>query len=116
MGQLLLRLSMHAFPSRLFPLLATVFHPDIFSTRLKVPIDYSNEGGEKAALAVIKLSAQSETEYKGAVLMNPGGPGGSGVSTLTSIGQQLSSIIGNQYDIISFDPRGSLTYLFFITR
>ncbi|KAK0221351.1 TAP-like protein-domain-containing protein [Armillaria fumosa] len=75
-------------------------------TRFQVPIDYSNEGGDTAALAVIKLSAQSETEYKGAVLMNPGGPGGSGVSTLTIFGQLLASIIGNQYDIISFDPRG----------
>ncbi len=43
--------------------------------------------------------------------MNPGGPGGSGVSALTSMGPQLASIIGNQHDIISFDPRGSLTYL-----
>ncbi|PBK84153.1 hypothetical protein ARMGADRAFT_1088619 [Armillaria gallica] len=87
-------------------------YSDYQCTHFQVPIDYSNEGGDKAALAVIKLSAQSETEYKGTVLMNPGGPGSSGVSTLTSIGQQLSSIIGNQYDIISFDPRGSLTYLF----
>ncbi|KAK0202233.1 Alpha/Beta hydrolase protein [Desarmillaria ectypa] len=71
-----------------------------------VPIDYSNEDGDKAALAVIKLSAQSETEYKGTVLMNPGGPGGSGVVYLTSIGSLLASVIGNQYDIISFDPRG----------
>ncbi|KAK0187556.1 Alpha/Beta hydrolase protein [Armillaria mellea] len=75
-------------------------------TRFQVPIDYSNEGGDKAALAVIKLSAQSETEYKGAVLMNPGGPGVSGVSALTNFGPPLASIIGNQYDIISFDPRG----------
>ncbi|KAK0187550.1 Alpha/Beta hydrolase protein, partial [Armillaria mellea] len=75
-------------------------------TRFQVPIDYSNEGGDQAALAVIKLSAQSETEYKGVVLINPGGPGGSGVSALTILGQQLASIIGNQYDIISFDPRG----------
>ncbi|KAK0491713.1 TAP-like protein-domain-containing protein [Armillaria luteobubalina] len=44
-----------------------------------VPVDYLNEDGDKAALAVIKLPAQSETEYKGAILMNPGGPGGSGL-------------------------------------
>ncbi|KAK0457508.1 TAP-like protein-domain-containing protein [Desarmillaria tabescens] len=75
-------------------------------TRFQVPIDYSNEDGDKAALAVMKLSAQSETEYKGTVMMNPGGPGGSGVVYLASIGPLLSSVIGNQYDIISFDPRG----------
>ncbi|KAK0445892.1 TAP-like protein-domain-containing protein [Armillaria borealis] len=88
-----------------FSLLATLFHIDSFSARLKVPIDYSNEGGDKAALAVIKLSAQSATEFKGTVLMNPGGPGGSGVTTLVSSGPLLASVIGNQYDMISFDPR-----------
>ncbi|PBK88208.1 alpha/beta-hydrolase [Armillaria gallica] len=75
-------------------------------TRFQVPIDYSNEDGDKVALAVMKLSAHSETEYKGTVLMNPGGPGASGVVYLASIGSLLTSIIGNQYDIISFDPRG----------
>ncbi|PBK80031.1 hypothetical protein ARMGADRAFT_1172101 [Armillaria gallica] len=72
----------------------------------KVPIDYSNEDGDKAALAVIKLSVKSKTEYKGAVLMNPGGPGASGVAILASIGSLLASVVGNQYNIISFDPCG----------
>ncbi|KAK0202249.1 Alpha/Beta hydrolase protein [Desarmillaria ectypa] len=74
--------------------------------RFQVPIDYSNEDGDKAALAVIKLPAQSQTDYKGAVLMNPGGPGGSGVAAIASAGPLFASRIGNQYDIISFDPRG----------
>ncbi|SJL02797.1 uncharacterized protein ARMOST_06134 [Armillaria ostoyae] len=74
--------------------------------RFQVPLDYSNEDGNKTALAVIKLSAQSKTGYKGAVLMNPGGPGASGVAILASIGSLLASVVGNQYDIISFDPRG----------
>ncbi len=43
----------------------------------------------------MKLSAHSETEYKGTVLMNPGGPGASGVVYLASIGSLLTSIIGN---------------------
>ncbi|KAK0445894.1 TAP-like protein-domain-containing protein [Armillaria borealis] len=81
-------------------------YSDYQCARFQVPIDYSNEGGDKAALAVIKFSAQSETEYKGAVLINPGGPGGSGVTTLVSSGPLLASVIGNQYDMISFDPRG----------
>ncbi|SJL15396.1 uncharacterized protein ARMOST_18893 [Armillaria ostoyae] len=74
--------------------------------RLKVPIDYSNEDGDKAALAVIRFPAQSETEYKGTILINPGGPGISGVSALTSSGPFAASVIGNQYDFVSFDPRG----------
>ncbi|KAK0221345.1 TAP-like protein-domain-containing protein [Armillaria fumosa] len=81
-------------------------YSDYKCTRFQVPIDYSNEDGGKATLAVIKLSAQSETEYKGTVLINPGGPGESGVAAITSLGSLFASVIGNQYDIIGFDPRG----------
>ncbi|KAK0445905.1 TAP-like protein-domain-containing protein [Armillaria borealis] len=81
-------------------------YSDYKCTRFQVPIDYSNEDGGKAALAVIKFPAQSETEYKGTILINPGGPGGSGVSALTSSTPLAVSVFGNQYDIVSFDPRG----------
>ncbi|PBK65608.1 alpha/beta-hydrolase [Armillaria solidipes] len=81
-------------------------YSDYQCTRFQVPVDYSNEDGDKAALAVIKLPAQSETEYKGTVLINPGGPGGSGVAALISFNTLAVSVIGNQYDIVGFDPRG----------
>ncbi|KAG7445507.1 alpha/beta-hydrolase [Guyanagaster necrorhizus] len=81
-------------------------YSDYQCTRFQVPIDYSNEDSDKAALAVIKLSAQSETDYKGTVLINPGGPGGSGIATMIFSGSALASVIGKQYDIIGFDPRG----------
>ncbi|PBL01762.1 alpha/beta-hydrolase [Armillaria gallica] len=81
-------------------------YSDYKCTRFQVPIDYSNEDGDKAALAVIKIPAQSDVEYKGAFLTNPGGPGVSGVTVLGVIRPLLDIVIGNQYDIISFDPRG----------
>ncbi|KAK0221350.1 TAP-like protein-domain-containing protein [Armillaria fumosa] len=81
-------------------------YSDYQCTRFQVPIDYSNEDGSQAALAVIKFPAQSETEYKGTILINPGGPGISGVSALSSFGPLAVSVFGNQYDIVSFDPRG----------
>jgi pimeloyl-ACP methyl ester carboxylesterase len=46
-------------------------------------------------------------EYRGPVLFNPGGPGGSGVDLIAgSRGEQFSKILGPQFDIVSFDPRG----------
>ncbi|KAJ7083873.1 Alpha/Beta hydrolase protein [Mycena epipterygia] len=76
-------------------------------TRLEVPLDYSNVSVGTAALAVIRLpSNASSAEYRGPLLFNPGGPGGSGVDTLVMLGPSLQLVFGNQYDIVSFDPRG----------
>ena len=77
---------------------------------LQVPLDHSNPGGEKAAIAVIKLSANISSrsdEYGGPVLINPGGPGASGVDMLLWRGKLLQTIIGKRFDIVGFDPRGS---------
>ena len=58
-------------------------------------------------------AAQNSTQgpYQGMVLLNPGGPGGSGINQLMLPGagsgaQSLQNIIGSNYDVISFDPRG----------
>ncbi|KAK7008049.1 AB hydrolase-1 domain-containing protein [Favolaschia claudopus] len=76
-------------------------------TRLEVPLDYSDNSVGKAALAVIRLPANvSKAEYRGPILFNPGGPGGSGVDTLVTAGPGLQMLFGNEYDIVSFDPRG----------
>ena len=40
------------------------------------------------------------------ILLNPGGPGGSGVSFLIADGAPLSRVIGTNYDFVAFDPRG----------
>ena len=74
-------------------------------------MDYSNETSGHAAIAVAKYaSTASADNYRGAILFNPGGPGVSGVEFLTSGGALFGvgmSIVGSQYDIVSFDPRGS---------
>lgn len=62
-------------------------------------------------LAVIRLPADvpvTDPRYGGAVLINPGGPGGSGVSLAMSSGNRIQETIGGKkvFDIISFDPRG----------
>lgn len=94
--------------------------------RLELPMDYWN-GTTKAtiSLAVIRRPARvpiTDPSYGGAVLVNPGGPGGSGVSLLLNSGANLQNIVdaptasdsndpttdthGKNFDIISFDPRG----------
>ncbi|KAK4554832.1 hypothetical protein LTR86_007980 [Recurvomyces mirabilis] len=67
-------------------------------------------------LAVVRKPARvpvSHSQYGGAVLLNPGGPGGSGIGLLVGGGDAIRSKIdtikagdGKYFDLISFDPRG----------
>lgn len=91
-------------------------------TRLDVPMDYNStdENGSRVNIAIIRYPAPipvTDPRYAGAVLINPGGPGGSGVVTVLGYGERLSKIVNPEsslaldsdakfYDIISWDPRG----------
>lgn len=73
---------------------------------VEVPLDYGNPGGTKIKLAVSRIKHKvAEENYQGVVLVNPGGPGGSGL--LYSIFSELvPNGVGGSYDWIGFDPRG----------
>ncbi|TFK64067.1 alpha/beta-hydrolase [Pluteus cervinus] len=77
--------------------------------RLLVPLDYSNENGSQAAIALVRVPSTypiSSPEYRGPVLLNPGGPGASGVDMIVRSGDVAVKILGSQFDIVGFDPRG----------
>ena len=77
-----------------------------------MPLDYYAEPqGEPSelAIALLKVPANMSTSdpaYRGSILINPGGPGGSGVDAALAYGLAVQSIIGDDFDIIGFDPRG----------
>ncbi len=71
-----------------------------------VPLDYSHPGGTKIKLAVSRVPhTVAASKYQGVMLVNPGGPGGSGVG-LSFLGQLVPNHVGDDYDWIGFDPRG----------
>jgi pimeloyl-ACP methyl ester carboxylesterase len=73
---------------------------------LKVPLDYRHPNGTKISLAVSRVKHTSpDSKYQGVMLVNPGGPGGSGLS-LALLGQFVPRHAGDTYDWIGFDPRG----------
>ncbi|KAK1231140.1 hypothetical protein PQX77_005746 [Marasmius sp. AFHP31] len=77
--------------------------------RLQMPLDYNKPEEELAAIALIRLRANvstDSTEYRGPILFNPGGPGGSGVDLIRGRGAMLAKVVGPQFDIVGFDPRG----------
>ncbi|GJE90064.1 alpha/beta hydrolase [Phanerochaete sordida] len=77
--------------------------------RLMVPLDYAVPDGPKAGVALIKVPSKlsaRDTGYRGPILFNPGGPGGSGVAMVANSGDKLQRLIGDDFDIVGFDPRG----------
>ena len=72
---------------------------------ITVPLDYANPTGETILIAVKKRAATGG-HAQGALFINPGGPGDSGVSFAERAGNAFSPDLLNAYDIIGFDPRG----------
>ena len=75
-------------------------------TDLTVPIDYSNPGGERMQLSLVKYPATSPKKRLGSLLVNPGGPGASGVEYAYAAEYIVSKEVLESYDLVGFDPRG----------
>ncbi len=72
---------------------------------LTVPLDYDNPTGDSIDMALVRLPATGDR--RGAVLFNPGGPGGSGFDPIAFSGTSIASALGiESFDLIGFDPRG----------
>ena len=69
-----------------------------------VPRDYSQPWGTKIKLAVSRIRA-SAGPRQGVMLVNPGGPGGSGLE-YSRLWPAIPNNVGATYDWIGFDPRG----------
>ena len=72
---------------------------------ITVPLDYANPKGETISIAVKKRAATGG-HSQGALFINPGGPGDSGVSFAERASNAFSPDLLEAYDIIGFDPRG----------
>ncbi|KAH6665373.1 hypothetical protein B0J14DRAFT_231154 [Halenospora varia] len=73
---------------------------------LDVPLDYDHpKDGPRAQVPMIKYPATAKP-YKGMVMFNPGGPGSSAVQGLQGLASQLIPIIGENYDLVAWEPRG----------
>jgi len=74
-------------------------------TVARAPMDWSNPADAEIELALTRQPA-SGTKL-GSLLVNPGGPGGSGYDfVLDSVDYATSDRLQSSYDIVGFDPRG----------
>ncbi|TAK57742.1 MAG: alpha/beta hydrolase [Dehalococcoidia bacterium] len=73
---------------------------------LDVPIDYNHAGGKKVTLALTRLPASDSSQRIGVLLVNPGGPGASGISLAHFAATAFPANIRARFDIVGWDPRG----------
>ena len=74
---------------------------------LQVPVNYADPSGRKITLALSEIPATAPAARRqGVLLVNPGGPGASGLSMAASTAAGLSPAVAADYDIVGFDTRG----------
>ncbi|MFD3540346.1 alpha/beta hydrolase [Streptomyces sp. NPDC058662] len=75
---------------------------------MKAPLDYAAAGsGQDVDIAVARRPATGPGKRLGSLVVNPGGPGGSGLGYLQAYaGIGYPAPVRAQYDMVSFDPRG----------
>lgn len=70
----------------------------------QMPLDWAKPSGEKISLAVLRHKATGKR--KGALFLNPGGPGESGVEFAANAVNLFDKKIIRSYDLVGWDPRG----------
>jgi len=70
-----------------------------------VPVSYADPTGATLTLALVRNPADHPSQRIGTLLVNPGGPGASGVRRVAR-GFQVSDEVADRFDIVGFDPRG----------
>ncbi|MFR9730544.1 alpha/beta hydrolase [Saccharopolyspora sp. MS10] len=72
-----------------------------------VPVNYADPDGPQIDLMISKLASERPDRRRGVLLLNQGGPGGSGLNFSTFLADQgLPASVLESYDLIGMDTRG----------
>jgi pimeloyl-ACP methyl ester carboxylesterase len=81
--------------------------PGIECARLTVPLDYSRPQADTITVGVLRHKALDPADRIGSLVMDPGGPGGSGMEAAAHLVPTVSNnAVGLRFDLVGFDPRG----------
>src|ERR1700744_5910887 len=72
--------------------------------KLAVPVDYNDPNSDVATLGMIRFPATGDK--LASLVINPGGPGESGIAAALGLAQTLPKRVRERFDLIGFDPRG----------
>lgn len=84
----------------------TTTHTPFQCGKLSVPLDYTKPDSKPLELDLFRVQATQEP-ILGTILFNPGGPGETAAESLPAIASDLKASVGEQYHIMSWDPRGT---------
>lgn len=72
---------------------------------LAVPLDYGDPEGATIDLALVRVPASDQENRIGSLLVNPGGPGASGLDFVNG-GFSFGGDVDERFDVVGWDPRG----------
>jgi len=75
-------------------------------SNLLVPVNYEDLSVGAFSLALLRYQALDQNRRIGSLVVNPGGPGASGVDYAYNAEYIVSPAILERFDIVGFDPRG----------
>lgn len=70
------------------------------------PLDYDNPGSGTVKLYLVRVRLAGQHDRIGSLLINPGGPGGSGLDAAVGLSLQMPTDVLSRFDLVGFDPRG----------
>jgi pimeloyl-ACP methyl ester carboxylesterase len=74
--------------------------------KTEVPIDYDEPQGATLPLFLVRVTMAGQTNRIGSLVVNPGGPGGSGADLAISQALTMPVEVLQRFDLVGFDPRG----------
>ncbi len=73
---------------------------------IQVPLNWQEPDGQTIELALNRYRSPSQGKRLGTVVINPGGPGGSGIEFTSYFADFAGKSLLEHYDVVGFDPRG----------
>src|ERR1700674_3995544 len=74
-------------------------------TTVQAPLDYAHPDAGTIGIAISRKPATNTGNRLGSVLVNPGGPGASGIDWLRGEAGSMTNL-NARFDLVGFDPRG----------
>jgi pimeloyl-ACP methyl ester carboxylesterase len=79
---------------------------DLQCGSVAVPLDYDDPEGATIQIALVRHPAEDPAQRIGSLVIDPGGPGVSGVDDMDNELSSLTPGLLDDFDIVMFDPRG----------